>query len=76
MFQLTIDDWIKLRQNEMIELTSKTIERFKHIYRHLRHEMPFLFVDHVSYQLLLDLYVNIRCGLVQKKSMSALFLYL
>ena len=47
LFQLTINDWIQLRQNEMIELTSKTIERFEHIYRPLRHDMPFLFVYHV-----------------------------
>lgn len=32
LFQLTIDDWIQLQQNKIIEMTSKTIERFEHTF--------------------------------------------
>lgn len=30
--QLTIGNWIQLQQNKMIEMTSKTIERFEHTF--------------------------------------------
>ena len=44
--QLTIDDWVHLVKNKWIEIEQEAIERFQSTYHHLRHETPFLFIDH------------------------------